>query len=84
MKAAHRESPPPSAVFPLITAYMTSQVIYVAARLGIAELLQDGAKSGNELARAMGTLNALRRGEPTAPPVPPGPASGRAAPAPGP
>ncbi|TMB48403.1 MAG: methyltransferase, partial [Deltaproteobacteria bacterium] len=48
MKAAHRESPPPSAVFPLITAYMTSQVIYVAARLGIAELLQDGAKSGNE------------------------------------
>ena len=38
MTPAERESPPPSAgsVFPMITAYMTSQVIYVAARLGIA------------------------------------------------
>src|SRR2546428_216209 len=34
MTPAERESPPPSAgsVFPMITAYMTSQVIYVAAR----------------------------------------------------
>src|SRR2546425_6253138 len=101
MKAAHRESPPPSAVFPLITAYMTSQVIYVAARLGIAELLQDGARSGDELARATGThAPSLRRllrglavvgvvdevepGRPTPPLAPPGPASGRAAPASGP
>jgi len=46
----------------MITAYMTSQVIYVAARLGIAELLQDGARSGDELARATGThAPSLRR-----------------------
>jgi len=64
MKPAERESPPPSAssVFPMITAYMTSQVIYVAARLGIAELLADGAQSGDELARATGThAPSLRR-----------------------
>ena len=64
MKPPERESPPPSAasVFPMITAYMTSQVIYAAARLGIAELLQDGAKSGDELARATGThAPSLRR-----------------------
>jgi len=38
MKPPERDSPPASAasVFPMITAYMTSQVIYVAARLGIA------------------------------------------------
>src|SRR3989475_9700184 len=64
MTPAERESPPPSAgsVFPMITAYMTSQVIYIAARLGIAELLQDGARSGDELARATGThAPSLRR-----------------------
>ena len=64
MTPAEHGSPPPSAgsVFPMITAYMTSQVIYLAARLGIAELLQDGARSGDELARPTGThAPSLRR-----------------------
>ena len=51
---ARQEIPPPSgaALFPLIAGYMTSQLIYVAARLGVADHLRDGAKSSEELAKA--------------------------------
>src|SRR5437879_3951714 len=51
---ARQEIPPPSgaALFPLIAGYMTSQLIYVAARLGVADHIRDGAKSSEELAKA--------------------------------
>jgi hypothetical protein len=38
-----------------MTGYWVSQAIHVAAKLGIADLLQDGPKSSEELARAVGT-----------------------------
>src|SRR5262245_30555431 len=48
---ARQESPPLSGafLFPLIAGFMASQVIYVAARLGLADHLGDGAKSSDEL-----------------------------------
>jgi hypothetical protein len=39
----------------LITAYWNSQAIYVAAELGIADLLKDGPRHANDLARATDT-----------------------------
>ena len=38
----------------MITAYRLSQLIYVAARLGIADLLKDGPKTSEELAALAG------------------------------
>lgn len=44
-------TPPPSAVLlQMITGYWASQAIYVAAKLGIADLLADGPRSAEELA----------------------------------
>jgi hypothetical protein len=43
------------AVFRMATAYWASQTIYVAAKLGIADLLGEGSKSGEEIASATGT-----------------------------
>jgi ubiquinone/menaquinone biosynthesis C-methylase UbiE len=39
----------------LVSGYWYTQTIYVAAKLGIAELLKDGPKSAQELAQATGT-----------------------------
>ncbi|MBW4575133.1 MAG: methyltransferase [Aphanothece sp. CMT-3BRIN-NPC111] len=38
----------------LITGYFASQSIYVAAKLGIADLLKDGAKNSDQLAQSTG------------------------------
>ena len=38
----------------MITGLRTTQLLYVAAKLGIAALLHDGAKSSDELAHAVG------------------------------
>jgi hypothetical protein len=38
----------------MITGLRKTQLLYVAAKLGIADLLQDGAKSNDELARTVG------------------------------
>ena len=38
----------------MITSLRKTQLLYVAAKLGIADLLHDGAKSSNELAQAVG------------------------------
>src|SRR5205085_7951790 len=38
----------------MLTGYWVSQSIYVAARLGIADFLQDGARTSDELARETG------------------------------
>jgi hypothetical protein len=42
-------------VFRMATAYWASQAIYVAAKLGIADVLGEGSKSGDEIASATGT-----------------------------
>jgi hypothetical protein len=47
--------PPPVALLQLVTGYWVSQTIYVAAKLGIADLLKDGPQHSDELAQATGT-----------------------------
>lgn len=42
----------PPHLFRLASGYWTSQAIYVAAKLGIADLMKDGAKSTSEIALA--------------------------------
>src|SRR5262249_50165343 len=46
---------PAQALLQLTSGYWVSQAMYVVAKLGVADLLQDGSKSGEELARATGT-----------------------------
>src|SRR5436190_3205013 len=46
--------PPPIALFNLTTGHWTTQAIFVAAKLGIADLLRDGAKSSGDLAQSAG------------------------------
>lgn len=46
--------PPPVQLFEIATGFMKSQAIYVAAKLGIADLLKDGVKNVEELARITG------------------------------
>jgi hypothetical protein len=59
------ELPPPLALFRLLTGYYVSRAIHVAATLGIADLLADGPRPYEELARATDThassLNRLLR-----------------------
>ena len=43
------------ALLDLGTGYWKSQAVYVAAKLGIADLVQDGPKTSDELATATGT-----------------------------
>jgi hypothetical protein len=40
---------------PHTSGYWVSQAIYVVAKLGIVDLLKEGSKSGEELAKATGT-----------------------------
>jgi O-methyltransferase domain/Dimerisation domain len=47
--------PPPVALLQLVTGYWVSQAIYVAAKLGLADVLQDGPKRCDELAQATAT-----------------------------
>lgn len=47
--------PPQAAMLQMINSYRVSQSICVAAKLGIADLLKDGAKNTDELAKATGT-----------------------------
>jgi O-methyltransferase domain/Dimerisation domain len=49
------EMPPPQALLQLTSGYWISQSIYVAAKLGIADLLRDGPQTCEELASATGT-----------------------------
>jgi hypothetical protein len=45
---------PPAVVFRMATAYWASQAIYVAAKLGVADVLGEGSKSNDEIASATG------------------------------
>lgn len=49
---AMKEIPPPLQMLQLISGFWVSRCIYVAAKLGIADLLKDGPKSAGELAAA--------------------------------
>ena len=49
------ENPSPPALFEMATAYWLSQAIYVAAKLGIADLLKDGPQSCVALATSTGS-----------------------------
>jgi O-methyltransferase domain/Dimerisation domain len=49
------EVPPSAALAEMLRGYQRSQALYVAAKLGIADLLKDGPKSCEELAQATGT-----------------------------
>ena len=42
----------PDILLQMITGMLVSRAIYVAAKLGIADLLKDGAKSNEELAKS--------------------------------
>jgi len=44
----------PPALFQMATGYWLSQAVYVAAKLGVADLLKDGPKSCKSLAATMG------------------------------
>jgi len=52
--AAKEENPSPPALFQMATGYWVSQAIYVAAKLGIADLLKDGPQSCVALASDTG------------------------------
>jgi len=52
---AKATSPSPPVLFQMATGYWISQAIYVAAKLGIADLLKDGPKSSTALATATGS-----------------------------
>ena len=47
-------NPQPPALFQMATGYWLSQAIYVAAKLGLADLLKDGPKSCSALAMETG------------------------------
>jgi len=51
-KRAKDPNPRPPLLFQMASAYWVSQAIYVAAKLGIADLLADGARSSVALAAA--------------------------------
>jgi hypothetical protein len=48
------DEPPRLALLQMITGFWISQAIYVAAKLGVADLLTDGPKSTDELAKSAG------------------------------
>lgn len=55
VRQVSKEIPPAAQLTQMIFGFMITQAISVVARLGLADLLKDGAKSTDELARATGT-----------------------------
>jgi hypothetical protein len=53
--ALSAETPPPVAMLQLISGFWISRCIYVAAKLGIADLLKDEPKTAAEMGAATGT-----------------------------
>src|SRR5918994_1809718 len=57
-----QELPPRFVLFRMVTGYYVSRAIHVAARLGIADLLADGPRGHDALAKATGThADSLKR-----------------------
>jgi precorrin-6B methylase 2 len=52
---AMQELPPPLALYRMMTGYYISQATYAVAKLGIADLLADGPRPHDELAKVTGT-----------------------------
>src|SRR5437763_14331362 len=50
--ATPKEIPPPLQMLQLISGFWVSRCVYIAAKLGIADLLKDGPKTTEELAAA--------------------------------
>lgn len=48
------QTPPPIALMEMATGHFVSQAVYVAAKLGLADLVADGGKTAEELAAAAG------------------------------
>ena len=53
-KSDQTDIPPPVAMLQLISGFWISRAIYIAAKLGIADLLRDGPRTAAELAAATG------------------------------
>jgi hypothetical protein len=51
---AKNELPPPAALLGMITGGWVSQTIYLAAKLGVADLLAEGARDSAEMAKSLG------------------------------
>src|ERR1044071_7331898 len=49
------ETPPPFIMLRMISGFWISRAIYVAAKLGIADLVKDEPKTASELAQETGT-----------------------------
>ncbi len=54
-EAGSPNATPPPVLFQMATGYWLSQAVYVAAKLGLADLLKDGPRSCQELAAVTGT-----------------------------
>jgi hypothetical protein len=65
-EAAPEATAPQRDLARLIDSYLTTQLLYVAARLGVADVLADGPRSGREIAEVVGAdpdvLGRLLRG----------------------
>ncbi|HXI61994.1 MAG TPA: methyltransferase [Pyrinomonadaceae bacterium] len=53
--SADTQVPPPIAMLRLISGFWISRGIYIAAKLGLADLIRDGARTADDLAVATGT-----------------------------
>jgi SAM-dependent methyltransferase len=53
-RTASIDIPPPVAMLQMIAGFWVSRAIYIAAKLGIADLLKDGPKNSEELAQVTG------------------------------
>lgn len=51
---AMKETPPPLQMLQLISGFWISRCVYIMAKLGIADLLKDGPRSAEDLAREAG------------------------------
>jgi Dimerisation domain len=51
--------PPTAAVTHLIMGFRTTQIIYAAAKLGIADLLKDGPQDASAMASVIGLIQEL-------------------------
>ena len=54
-QTASADIPPSVAMLRMISGFRVSRVIYISAKLGIADLLKDGPKSSEKLGQATGT-----------------------------
>jgi len=61
-QTASADIPQSVAMLQIVTGFRVSRAVYIAAKLGLADLLKDGPKGSEELARATGTHGpSLRR-----------------------